>query len=102
MEVRDKLNTADNYKEIIKRNNGFIQEEIDDQADYNSQNDQEKILFTYQTILRYQIDNLVAKYSLNIDIDSITADYSLIIPTMEKGWEKEGGYVSMLWMLSMK
>lgn len=44
---------------------------------------------------------LIAEYSAGKSIDDLRERYVTILPVMLKGWEPQGGYVSMVWMLSI-
>ena len=111
METRDKLNSEDGYKEIISQKETFISNRIEKIKKLEEAEDSgiqlfnrpnlEAIEYTLDTILNYRYDNLIASYSLGIDIKEIKPHYDSIIPYMEKRWRKINGYVQMVWMLSI-
>lgn len=70
MDIRDKLNSKENYQEIIEQQREYIQEELDDLEGYNPE-ETEKIRDTYQTLMKYSLDNLIAAYSMGEAIEVI-------------------------------
>jgi hypothetical protein len=100
MNRRDTLNSQENYHEIIKRQKEFILEELEDLKGYNS-DDQDKINDTYETIVKYSLDNLIANYSLGETIESIKKEYLSTLNYYQHSWSQSNGYVSMIWMLSI-
>ncbi|MET4138151.1 PoNe immunity protein domain-containing protein [Pedobacter sp. UYP1] len=100
MDIRDKLNSKENYQEIIEQQREYIQEELDDLEGYNPE-ETEKIRDTYQTLMKYSLDNLIAAYSMGEAIEVIEKEYLIIIDYFQHAWSQSNGYVQMVWMLSI-
>jgi hypothetical protein len=111
METRDKLNTVENYLEIIMREEKFIAEIVEDinkleESErtglqlYNRPN-LEAIQYNLDDILKYKLDVFLAKYSVGVDISELKKEINPILFVMEKSWKKSNGYVQMVWMLSI-
>jgi len=111
METRDKLNSFEGYQEIIKRQNGYIVEylakinALDEASKKNIQlfplPNQDVAKNTWDSIFKYQYDNLIAKYSAGESIIELKKEINPIFTSMEKSWKKSNGYVQMVWMLSI-
>lgn len=111
METRDKLNTQEGYLEIIERQEKYIVENLDDiekLKEYEANGVQlykrsnlGAIDYNLDGILKYKYDNFIARYSFGVDFTELMQEYVSIIPYMEKRWKKAGGYVKMIWMLSV-
>lgn len=100
MELRDKLNSYENFLEIIKRQQGYMEEELGDLAEYGSE-DSEAIRETYQTLYKYALDNLIAAYSAGESLIRIKEDYKSALLYFRYAWDSTSHYVQMVWMLSM-
>ncbi|MDR0574164.1 MAG: DUF1910 domain-containing protein [Tannerella sp.] len=111
MEIRDKLNTLDNYKSLIDLKREFIESDKneikllqDSEAKreqlYNLPND-EVIHNFYNSIFTYEYQIFIAMYSMGIDIKELINPYHSTLTYMEKSWEKDSEYVQMVWMLSI-
>ncbi|MGG5207406.1 PoNe immunity protein domain-containing protein [Chryseobacterium sp. MIQD13] len=100
MDTRDTLNSQENYQEIIERQKEYILEELEDLKGY-SYDDQDKINDTYETIVKYSLDNLIARYSVGEPIESIKKEYLSTLHYYQYSWSQSNGYVSMVWMLSI-
>jgi len=111
MEVRDKLNTAEGYREIIIREEKYISESLDDIKKlkeheekgvqlYNRPN-VEAIASNLDDILKYQYDTFIARYSLGTDVTELKPAYNSIVEYMAKRWKKSNGYIQMVWALSL-
>ncbi|GHT64776.1 hypothetical protein AGMMS50239_23120 [Bacteroidia bacterium] len=111
MQVRDKLNTLEGYKTRIKELKGYIEKgENDIKALKESE---EKGIQLYplpnnqviqnknKTILNYKFIIFITAYSMGESIERLRTQYSSIVFLMEKSWKKSGGYVDMIWMLSI-
>ena len=106
MEVRDKLNTAENYQSLIDMKRVFISEEIEDlrkleQEKLSGRPVDDEILFNISySIFAEQIAVFVALYSKGEATCNLMSEYQSLVNYMNKGWDKVGGYVQMIWMLS--
>lgn len=111
MQVRDRLNTAQGYQEIIDFKIKAINESY---AKINSLLEDEKngiqkfpkpnpaiIKSTEDNILRYKHDTMIAKYSQGINLEEIRVEYLSIVPLMVTNWKQSNGYVQMVEMLSI-
>jgi hypothetical protein len=111
MNVRDKLNTLEGYQEIIDRQSKYITGEFAkikklEEADKKGVQlfelpNQEVIQNRRGIILKYRYDNFVAKYSMGMNIKDLMLEIPSIIESMNYCWKKNGGYINMIWMLSI-
>jgi len=111
MKERDKLNSTENYQEIIDRQEKYISENLEDIKNlyeneakgvqlYNRPN-LEAIGYNLDDILKYKYDNFIANYSLGKYVKELTSEYESIVSCMEKRWKKSNGYIQMVWILSI-
>ena len=100
MIIRDKLSTFERYEEILARQSEYIIEEQEDLTGYDPISDKKKIIDTYDTILKYSLDNLLVSYSMGSDLDTFKENLQIVIDSMEKVWRQSNGYVQMVWVLS--
>ncbi|KFF26513.1 PoNi-like cognate immunity protein [Chryseobacterium vrystaatense] len=100
MDTRDKLNSRENFQEIIEQQREYIQEELEDLRGYTPE-ETDKIYDTYQTLIKYSLDNLIAAYSMGESIDVISKEYLVTIDYFQHGWSQSNGYVQMVWMLAI-
>jgi hypothetical protein len=100
MDTRDKLNSRENFQEIIERQREYIQEELEDLGGYTP-DETEKIYDTYQTLMKYSLDNLIAAYSIGESIEVIKKEFLIAIDYFQHAWSQSNGYVQMVWMLSI-
>jgi hypothetical protein len=105
------LNSSEGYEEIIALNDTFITKRLDDIKklnEYESKGIQlynrpnlEALNYDLDDILHYKYENLITRYSLGGNVEDLIQEYGAILPYMDKRWKKEGGYVDMIWMLSI-
>ncbi|MDR6546472.1 hypothetical protein J2810_002531 [Chryseobacterium rhizosphaerae] len=100
MNTRDKLNSKENFMEIIARQNEYIEEELEDLSGYGSE-DTEEISETYKNLSKYSLDNMVAAYSAGEAISKIEEEYIRTLEYFTQNWEQSNSYVQMVWMLSI-
>lgn len=100
MDTRDKLSSRERFLEIIDRQREYIQEELVDLAEYNSE-DTEEIRETYKTLYKYSLDNLLAAYSAGESLTRIKEEYKTALPYFRYAWYSTSFYVQMVWMLSI-
>ncbi|KXH84876.1 PoNi-like cognate immunity protein [Chryseobacterium kwangjuense] len=100
MNTRDKLNSKENFMEIIARQNEYIEEELEDLSGYGSE-DTEEISETYKNLSKYSLDNMVAAYSVGEAISKIKEEYIRTLDYFIHSWEQSNSYVQMVWMLSI-
>lgn len=111
MQIRDKLNSLENYKSSISFNKNTIDEwksEInslyqDEEASIQkyARANLEVIESTRESILIYQQDVLFATYSAGYPIDVFKNEYIKTLEAMYSAWSHLGGYSTMLNMLSI-
>lgn len=111
MEIRDKLNSLENYKSSISFNKQTIDEWHNDIASLYQDEEVgvqkyarpnlEVIKCTRESIFNYQKDVLLATYSAGYPIDVVKHEYIKTLEAMKMGWKHVGGYLSMLNMLSI-
>lgn len=106
MEVRDKYNTAEKYQSLIDMKKAFISEEIEElreleQEKISGQPVDDDIIFNISySIFEEQKAVFIALYSKGETFCNLMSEYQLLVDYMNKGWNKTGGYVQMIWMLS--
>lgn len=106
MEVRDKLNTAEKYQSLIDMKRAFISEELKDLGELEQEKilghpvDDDIIFNISYSIFEEQKAIFIALYSKGEAIRNLIPEYRSLIDYMDKGWNKIGGYVQMIWMLS--
>ncbi|QIH33816.1 PoNi-like cognate immunity protein [Sphingobacterium sp. DR205] len=100
MNTRGKLNSRENFMEIITRQNEYIEEELEDLSGYGSE-DTEEISETYKNLSKYSVDNMVATYSAGEAISKIKEEYIRTLEYFTHYWEQASSYVQMVWMLSI-
>jgi len=111
METRDKLNTLEGYRTRIEELREYIEK---GKNDINKLRESEKkgiqlyplpnnqvIQNKNKTNLNYQFIIFITTYSMGEDIKKLYEQYSIIVSLMETSWKKIGGYVDMVWMLSI-
>lgn len=98
MKLRDTLNTAAGYQEIIDQNTKYINEDL---QDLEESNDKEEINDINKSIFKYTLSSLQAKYSQGRPIQEIRNLLSGTIESGTKVWAQSFGYVGMVWMLSI-
>jgi hypothetical protein len=98
--MRDKLNSRENYLEIIERQKVYIQEELEDLAGYSA-DDTDAINATYITLSKYSLDNLLGTYSAGESLVIIRQEYIKTLHYFHHSWDSSSSYVQMVWMLSM-
>jgi hypothetical protein len=111
MNVRDKLNTLEGYATRIKEIQGYIRKgekdikQLEDSEGKGIQlyplPNKQVIQNRKRTLLNYKYDIFLATYSMGEDIKNLYEQYSSLVSSMEISWKKNGGYVYMLWMLSI-
>lgn len=111
MNLRDNLNSYENYIEIINKNNGFIEkrfvkieqllaDEREGRKRYPKENS-EIILSTYQSIFDYQLKVIQATYSSGQELSVISTIYDDALTCMENGFSEQYSYSRVLEMLSL-
>lgn len=104
--IRDKLNTELGYQSLIDFKKDFIKEEIQDLKEIESRKlaglpvDDDVISNISYSVMEEQKAIFIASYSLGKDINIVLNEYNLLLDYMEKGWNRDTGYVQMVWMLS--
>ena len=111
MELRDKLNTLDGYSTRLEELKEYIEKRENDIAnieEYEKKGiqlhtlpNQQVIQNKRKAILDYKTIALITSYSMGEDIEKVYTQYFSIIPHMENNWKKDGGYIDMVWMLSI-
>lgn len=109
--MRDFLCIVEKCKEGIEYNEKFIEENIEEIKSLEEDirngiqrypNDNESIIQeTYLTNFIYETENIIAKYSLGENIDTMEADFENAINSLENIGEREVGYLNLLWMISL-
>jgi hypothetical protein len=101
MDVRDKLNTFEGYKEIIEKREAYIQEDLEELENEKENWAPSRLRDQYFDLFSDQISLLKAKYSIGTAPDALIDDVKFCISLMEKSWKAESGYVQLIWILSM-
>jgi hypothetical protein len=55
----------------------------------------------YNTLFGCKLNSFVTKYSMGEDIVKLKSDYDDLVKILKDNWTVTGGYVQMLWMLSI-
>ena len=111
MNLRDTLNTEENYKDgLISNKEALLYFQVKLQ---NLQSDLENGIENYKkptievykstlaTILSYQRDILLATYSIGDSLPAFKEEYIIFVSFLIPVWRKEWGYEQMLWALSI-
>lgn len=111
MKVRDCLNTLENYKTNILFNRNAISRRYEkinylkndevNNIQRHKKTNSNIIQSILETIFEYQSEILISTYSAGLSIKEVIKEYNETINVMNMVWEQEGGYLSMLNMLSM-
>jgi hypothetical protein len=101
MELRDKLNTKEKYIENIEFDKKCIDRDLLEYKEEGSTWDNKRIEDQFRQLVMYGMEHFIAKYSSSYNISNIIKDYKQVISFMQKGWQSEGGYVDMVWFLSI-
>ena len=111
MDLRDTLNTEENYKDGLISNREallYFQEKLRKlQSDLENGNENYKkptievYKSTLATILSYQRDILLATYSIGDSLSAFKEEYIIYVSFLIPIWRKEWGYEQMLWALSI-
>ena len=111
MDLRDTLNTEENYKDCLISNREallYFQEKLRKlQSDLENgiENYKKPTIEVYKstlaTILSYQRDILLATYSIGDSLSAFKEEYIIYVSSLIPIWRKEWGYEQMLWALSI-
>ena len=111
MDLRDVLNTEENYKEGLKSNKEallYFQEKLiklQIDLDNGIENYKKPTIEVYNstlaTILSYQKDILLSTYSIGAPLSDFKEEYISFVTSLIPIWHKEWGYEQMLWALSI-
>ena len=99
--MRTKIKDEAYFKNFItcqpERIEEFIQFYEENKANWSD----EDITSNYYSVFRISCHMFIAKYSAGYTIDEVTKSYIDTLNYMVRGWSKIGGYVHMVWMLSV-
>lgn len=101
MDIRDKLNSGENYAQMIDKKLGFIKRDLSEYDKFKDQWESNRVYSHFARTFMYQYQMLISKYSMGMPVSYLFEDYKQCIFLMEKGWHGESGYVQMIWMLSI-
>lgn len=106
MEPRDKFSTIEKYQSLIDMRKAFISEETEALRELEQEKmsghpvDADIIFNLSYSIFEEQKTVFIALYSKGEAVCNLLPEYQLLVDYMLKGWNKAGGYVQMIWMLS--
>ena len=101
MELRDILNSEQNYTQTIEKKIEFIKRDLLEYKEFENEWQSDRVYSHFARTFMYQYQIMISKYSLGLPILDLVEDYKHSISFMEKGWKAESGYVQMVWMLSI-
>ena len=111
MDIRDTLNTEENYKAGLMSNKEALQYfqekliklqiDLDNGIENYKKTTKEVYNSTLATILSYQKDILFATYSRGDSLSEFKEEYILFVACLVPIWRKEWGYEQMIWALSI-
>lgn len=111
MDLRDRLNTEENYKEVLKSNKEallYFQEKLiklQIDLDNGIENYKKPTIEVYNstlaTILSYRKDILLSTYSIGASLSDFKEEYISFVASLIPIWHKEWGYEQMVWALSI-
>ena len=111
MDLRDTLNTEENYKDgLISNKEALLYfqvklQKLQSDLERGIENYKKPTIEVYKstlaTILSYQRDILLATYSIGDSLSAFKEEYIIFVSSLIPVWRKEWGYEQMLWALSI-
>lgn len=111
METRDKLFTEKQYLDQLtkySRRSRQLENSIDELLKAEKEHVQlysvpnrEVLHNKYDTLFGCKLNSFVTKYSMGEDVVKLRSDYDDLVKILKDNWTITGGYVQMLWMLSI-
>ena len=111
METRDKLFTEKQYLDQLtkySRRSRQLENSIDELLKAEKEHVQlysipnrEVLNNKYNTLFGCKLNSFVTKYSMGEDVVKLRSDYDDLVKILKDNWTITGGYVQMLWMLSI-
>jgi hypothetical protein len=97
--LRDKLKTEEYFKEFIQEDTNRINKFLDNIKSGSAKED--RIPAILGKVYNLSLGVTIAKYSAGFSANEIESGLLKTIDYLKNGWDKEGGYVEILWTLSM-
>ncbi len=98
--MRNTIKTIEHYIKYIEqrdKSNERFAKLVED----NINNPKANLAVGYHTIMSNYIHKVVALYTAGNSISEIISVYSNCVDGMQKSWDKESGYIQMVWLLSI-
>ncbi|MDR1369904.1 MAG: DUF1911 domain-containing protein [Dysgonamonadaceae bacterium] len=97
--TRNEIKSKDYFNDYIERQLNRISKYVD--AIHINNYEVEQLKNLRSSICDISLHELIAEYSRGDNVEKIKDTYCRLILTFEEGWKNVGGYVHMLWMLSI-
>lgn len=100
--MRDKIKDANYFEKFISFEKERIEKWDNRVAKVISERgEDESVKKVRASQVRYSYNLLIAEYSSGVPVDEIQESYKKTVGYMVSGWEAEGGYVQIVWILSI-